>query len=279
MDLQLRSVLDHGLTETAELLNQGFADYIVRVELSVPALLQMIRQDSVGVTSSRIVLRDGQPVGVGLIARRGWGCRLAGMALIPEARGQGVGRWLMEQLLAEAKGRGERTMALEVIKENTPGVRLYESCGFRLQRHLVSYALSQPEETVPTELEDIDVRELGRMVTAYGLPDLPWQISGESLAQMGPPNRAYKLKAAYAAISDPDESHVVIRAVVVEPASRGQGQAIQLLQGMMAFHPQKVWRVPALCPEEIGGLFEKAGFERGSLSQLQMIRDMTGEHG
>jgi hypothetical protein len=39
---------------------------------------------------------------------------------------------------------------------------------------------------------------------------------------------------------------------------------------VMAHHPGKGWAVPALCPEEIGGLFEKVGLVKGPLAQLQM---------
>jgi N-acetylglutamate synthase-like GNAT family acetyltransferase len=108
----------------------------------------------------------------------------------------------------------------------------------------------------------------------YGLPDLPWQISGESLAQAGPPGKAYQMGSAYAAISDPERSHVAIRTIVVESEARQQGQATQLLRAVMAQYPGKTWIVPALCPAEIGGVFEKVGFEREDLSQLQMALEL-----
>ena len=84
------------------------------------------------------------------------------MAVVPEARGRGVGKWLMAQLIAEAKARGERVMVLEVIEQNEPAVRLYKGCGFHTQRRLVSYALAQAEEMAEVEPEEVDPRELGR---------------------------------------------------------------------------------------------------------------------
>ena len=276
MSFELGPVIDYGLSETTALLNRGFADYFVKIEFSVASLLHMVRYDGIDMTSSRVVLQDGEAVGVALIARRGWTSRLAGMAIVPEGRGKGVGKWLMEQLIAEAKERSERTMVLEVIEQNTAGVRLYQGSGFRVLRQLVGYAASEIEIDggIEKELNEIDTRQAASMVTMYGLPDLPWQISGESVAQTGPPSRAYQMGSAHIAISDPKRSHVAIRTIVVEPESRRQGQATRLLRAVMAKYPGKRWIVSALCPAEIGIVFEKVGFEKGDLSQLQMALEL-----
>jgi hypothetical protein len=143
-------------------------------------------------------------------------------------------------------------------------------------RRLVGYVASPPHDAgAASDLEraalvEIDIRELARQISAYGLPDLPWQISGESLAQMGPPNIAYPLGDALVLLSNPEAPQVAVRALLIAPQARRQGQAARLRRALLARYPQKTWRVPALCPEEAGGPFEKAGFERSSLSQLQM---------
>jgi len=273
MDLELTSIPDYGLEKTVTLLNQGFADYFVQIEFNTAALLNMLVHDSVDSSSSRVVLRGGEAVGVALIARRGWSSRLAGMAIVPSARRTGVGKWLMAQLLAQAQARGERRMVLEVIEQNTAAVRLYKGCGFRILRRLVSLTASRPEIETEAQLDEVDVRKVARLVTAHGLPHLPWQISGESLACLGPPNRAYRMGAACAVISNPDAPRIGIRCLLVEPQARRQGQATRLLQAILAHHSGKEWSVPALCPEEIASVFEKVGFVRGELSQLQMVTE------
>ena len=275
-DLELQPALTYDLPEVVELMNRGFADYFVKIELNVAAFLGMVRHDGVDLAASRVVLRDGQSAGVALIARRGWTSRLAGMAIVPEARGCGVGRWLMDQLIAEARTRGERAMVLEVIEGNTAAVRLYETCGFRVLRRLVSYVMPGAEAAVAEgSLQEIDLRELARLVVVCGLPDLPWQISGETLVQMGPPNRAYQMGDAYVAISNPDAPHIALRTVLVRPEGRRQGQATHLLRAVMAAYPGKTWHVPAFCPQEFGPLFEGLGFEREPLAQLQMALDLA----
>jgi ribosomal protein S18 acetylase RimI-like enzyme len=279
MNLELESVLDYSLDRAVDLLNRGFADYVVPIELDAVELHQMVVQDGIDVSSSRVVYHDGQAAGIALIARRGWTSRLAAMALVPAARGAGVGSWLMDRLIDEARARGERAMALEVIEQNTPAVWLYRRSGFRTVRRLVGYAASPPHDGVETgedghaALHEIDIRELARNVNLGGLCDLSWQVSAESLALMGPPNVAYRLDEAFVLLSDPEASLVAVRALLVAPQARQQGQAMRLLRALLARYPRKTWRVPALCPEEAGGPFERAGFERGSLSQFQMIRE------
>ena len=162
-------------------------------------------------------------------------------------------------------------MVLEVIEGNEPAIHLYQRAGFKTVRRLVSYdAGPTPGPAGPGLGTEMDLRELAGWISVYGLPDLPWQISGESLAHLGPPNVAYHLDGAYIALSDPEAEQIAIRSLLVLPQARGQGRALQLLRTTMARHPHKTWRVPPYCPEELGRLFEQAGFERDSLSQLQM---------
>jgi ribosomal protein S18 acetylase RimI-like enzyme len=48
----------------------------------------------------------------------------------PEYRRQGVGRALMEAVVAQARKVGLRQIELSVTQANEPAVLLYESCGF-----------------------------------------------------------------------------------------------------------------------------------------------------
>jgi ribosomal protein S18 acetylase RimI-like enzyme len=269
--LELHSTLEVGLHQTVALLNQGFSDYFVPIVLDLASLLHMAGQESIDLECSQVALRDGKAVGVALIARRGWTSRLAAMSVIPSARGARVGSELVAHLIARARARQERAMVLEVIEGNGPAIRLYQGAGFEIVRRLVGYDAAPTGASEPeASLNEIDLRELARLVSAYGLPDLSWQISGESVAHLGPPNVAYAWEGAYVGLSDPEEELISVRSLLVRPEARGQGRAGRLLRATMARYPHKAWRVPPLCPEELGGLFERAGFEQSSLSQLQM---------
>jgi hypothetical protein len=62
----------------------------------------------------------------------------------------------------------------------------------------------------------------------------------------------------------------MVRALVTDPSARRRGQAAGLLRAVMARYPGKTWRVPALWPQELGGLFEKVGWQKDQLAQWQM---------
>ena len=51
--------------------------------------------------------------------------------ILPEARGLGAGRALLDACAAWARERGVRTLLLDTLPDAMPGaVRLYRSCGF-----------------------------------------------------------------------------------------------------------------------------------------------------
>ena len=271
MNLTLKPAFEYDLSQLADILNQSFTGYLVAIQVDAILLAQMVRKESVDLVASRVVLQHEAIIGIALIARRGWTGRLAAMGIAPAWRGQGVGRWLIRQLIAEARARGERRMLLEVIEQNEPAVRLYSRAGFRPLRRLVGYAAQQPKGSADPQLQEVDLSEVARRLIRHGLPDLPWQISGETLAQTGLPTQGYRLGPAYAAISDPSQSHISLRAFIVPEYAQPQVWAPRLLQALIAKYPEKVWKIPVLFPEElIHGLFESLGFEREQLTQLQM---------
>lgn len=57
--------------------------------------------------------------------------KLVGMYVAPEYAGRGVGRALVEALLAEARLDGLELIVLTVTEGNSGAEKLYERCGFR----------------------------------------------------------------------------------------------------------------------------------------------------
>ena len=266
----LRPASDLSIPELADLITRGFEGYFISVELDAPALFEMIRRNGIDLLTSRLILADGEAVGLALIARRGWTSRLALMGILTSARNGGAGTWTMERLIEEARVRGEKEMALEVIQQNTAGIKLYQKVGFKTVRNLVGYKLEKPQAESTDALQELDIRAFGGLVTMHGLSDLPWQASGETVSNFTPPSRAYRLGDAYCLISNPSAENVFISSLLVLPDGRGQGQAVRLLKAVFAAFPQKVWHVSAICPEEVGFVFERAGMKREELSQFQM---------
>jgi putative acetyltransferase len=73
---------------------------------------------------------------------------VAKMAVTESCRGAGVGRRLLERVIAEARAGGARRLYLETNRKLAPAIRLYESVGFR---HL------PPERVVPSSYARADV--------------------------------------------------------------------------------------------------------------------------
>ncbi len=271
-----KTASEFSISQTADLVNRGFEGYLVPINIDESALLTMHRRDGIDLNESRILLKDDEPIGVALIARRGWTSRLAAMGIVLHARNSGAGTWAMERLIEEARARGEKQMLLEVIEQNIAGVKLYEKVGFNKVRRLVGYKLESPLPAQAavlngeSELKEIDIRELARIVTYHGLKDLPWQLSGTTIMQHTPPSRAFGLNDAYCLISDPAAEHVVIWSVLVKARSRGAGLSPVLMRAVFSRFPNKVWHVPALFPEEMSTIFEELGMKREEISQWQM---------
>ncbi|SDW14695.1 GNAT family N-acetyltransferase [Paenibacillus sp. CF384] len=53
-----------------------------------------------------------------------------GVAILPDARGQGVGLVLMNEIMQQARADGYKALSLSVDPDNQAAVRLYEKLGF-----------------------------------------------------------------------------------------------------------------------------------------------------
>lgn len=273
MAFSFTPVSGFGLVQAAELINRGFADYVVQFKMTEATLWQAARLDSVDFNASCVVHVDGAPAGVVLMARRGWTSRVAAMAVVPEFRRQRAGRALMEYVLAEAKQRGERAMVLEVLTSNTPAVRLYESLEFRRVRRLTSYAGPAPSGLLPAPgLAEVDLRAVAAALIREEAVNWPWQLSGETIAMLTPPHTAYELDGAWVALVNAAGPSVTIRALAVDGPGRRTERAVRLLHAVMARHPATDWRVSAIWPEDLEPWITGAGLTRDELSQWQMVR-------
>lgn len=275
MNIGFTPIADFGLAPTAELLTRVFADYFVQIPFTETGLRQTERADSMDFRLSLIVRIDDQPAGVALIARRGTAIRVAGMGFLPGARRRGAGRVLMERLIGDARARGDGRLVLEVIEQNTPAVRLYETVGFRKIRRLVGFAGPAPAGLTPVpELVEADLRDVAAAISRQVKVDWPWQISGQTIAQLPPSARGYTLDGAWIVLLNPEGPTVGLRALAVEGGECREERAVRLLHAVMGRHPADLWRISALWPEEWSAWFTRAGLARQELTQWQMVREL-----
>jgi len=255
MDINITPASNYPTPDLVQLLNLSFESYLIPVHFDSSQFLNMLRKDTIDLIARRNTLSAS---------------RLAAMGISKEFRGKKAGTWLVEKLVDEARERKDHDMVLEVIEQNEPAVRLYQNCGFETVRRLIGLIHQDAKQDAKGDLQEVDLREIGQLISQQGLPDLPWQLSGETIALMNPPTRAYKHGETYIVISNSDVEHVVIWSLLVETSARGQGLGVDMLKRVMAQHAGKIWHVPAIWPEEFSVIFERAGFEREKLSQWQM---------
>ena len=93
--------------------------------------------DAAHLRHSRLVARDGETV-VGWAALSPVSPRAvyAGVAevsvyVLGRARGRGIGRRLLEELIVASEAAGIWTLQASIFPENEASVRLHEACGFR----------------------------------------------------------------------------------------------------------------------------------------------------
>lgn len=76
------------------------------------------------------VERSGVLVGYAGLAQTGSDADVQTIAVAPGAQGRGIGRLLLDALVAQAGGAGATSLLLEVRADNRPAQALYESVGF-----------------------------------------------------------------------------------------------------------------------------------------------------
>jgi ribosomal protein S18 acetylase RimI-like enzyme len=279
--MELKPASAFSLEELAELFTDAFTGYIgVSVSMTAESLGAMIIRDGIDMDQSQIFVENGTAIGFGYIARRGSAIRLAAMGVGSKSQEHGVGTKALTALIEAAKARGDSYFELEVIEQNTRGVRLYTHAGFKSLRKLIGWETdlpTVPKSTAPTGLEEISIAEMAKAVLDYGSEDLPWQTAGFSVSHAEPPSLAFRLDNAYVMISNPEAEKIQILSLLVPPKYRQQGQATRILQALLATYPEKKWAAQPRFPEEYGvNLGPKFGCTPMKINQFQMRLDLTG---
>lgn len=132
MNFELVPAHELSLDEQATISNRAFAGYLAGWhDRDTADLSRFISLQGIDLGQSRFARLNGELAGFGYINRTGGISRLAGMAVIPEARRTGVASFIVSKLLEETKARSDEAMVLEVFEQNVPALALYHRHGFR----------------------------------------------------------------------------------------------------------------------------------------------------
>ena len=80
-----------------------------------------------------VLEEEGRVVGCADVEQRVAGVFTLGMAIVPEFRGRGQGRMLLDQALMHARDCGGHKLGLEVWPENARAIALYARAGFEVE--------------------------------------------------------------------------------------------------------------------------------------------------
>ena len=271
--IDVMSASSFSLDALTGLFNRGFTGYLFPVHMTSEALSHRIRTEDVDLHASKVGLKDGEPSGFALVARRGCRSRLAAMGVAVEARRQGLGQLLLGSILMDAKNRqggGDRWMRLEVFEDTIAARALYESAGFQVLRRLVGRTLRFPiAHAASLDLHDTP---MWKHVVSTEEIDLPWQLEPETLAVLGAPARVASLGGkAWALIHGTSNDMLVLRGLYVRPEHRRQHLATRLIAALATMHPGQAIHFPPLLPESMGAaFFDHLGFQVDAMNQVEM---------
>lgn len=186
--------------ELAALFTRGYEGYFIPMHVDAATFRFMVDTWDVDLSRSRV--EPGKGVcNLAVRGERGW---IGGIGVVPEARRGGLGRALMEAVL----GVAPPMVTLEVLEQNEPAIRLYESLGFERTRMLEVWALDAVRE--------VDARSV--TPEPLGGKGLPWQREDASL----PPGGYERLEVDGGAILVRNEN-------VLQLAARDEDAAVALL--------------------------------------------------
>jgi len=121
----------HAVAELLQAFNREFDEPTPPVAMLAERIAKLLESGDTVV----LLVGDG-PDGLAVLRFRlaiwssGQECYLAELYVVPERRGHGLGRALLEAAVKEARDRGADTMDIGVDEPDLPARSLYESLGF-----------------------------------------------------------------------------------------------------------------------------------------------------
>lgn len=167
--VHFKKLSEISMEEAVYIWNRGFEGYMSNIQMTIPNFITRLVNEGLSLEDSFAAYIDGQPLGIVLNGFRDIdGKKVAwngGTGVVPEYRGQGWGKKLMERKLELYAEQGVNLALLEALSENEKAIRLYQSVGFEIVDRL---AILQNLEPLESDLLRISSPE--RYTIRKGLP-------------------------------------------------------------------------------------------------------------
>lgn len=271
---EFHTALPYSSMQLAQILSHCFENYIVPFVIDGETFGSRFAAEDLSLKHSIIVTHLQHPVALALITRRGQHSRVAALSIRPEMRGRGLGKTLMQRIIADARGRGDRQLSLEVIAGNQAALALYQQAGLTITRTLLGFHAPLETPVPSTALQEIDPLALSRQMITDGQRDLPWLIAPESLYKLPGTPRAFTLEQQAFALVMPGAQQYHLRMIYVPPALRGQGYARRLLQALQTQFASLALSANVFVPDDVAPFFLHLGWREDPLRQFEMMMTM-----
>jgi ribosomal protein S18 acetylase RimI-like enzyme len=166
--------------------NQTRVDYLVPMPMNAARLAEYIHVYDVDLEASVVAVAGDTILGLAMLGVRPGRTWITRLGVLPTSRRHGVGRALMDALLATSDRRGFPLNVLEVIKNNAPAYNLFIGCGFQPQYELL--VLRRPPGPPPVAAPGHAdwLENDAALALLSGRADQPsWVTATESIARAG----------------------------------------------------------------------------------------------
>ncbi|KAK5579643.1 hypothetical protein RB653_009328 [Dictyostelium firmibasis] len=134
------------LKELTDVFNLSFSDYVIKFVVTEESLSQKIQGDDISMDHSIGIyseLEENKLEGFVLLApddlKNPKRLYNAATGVVPTARGNKLIEKSISQTKSFFKENGIKSIVLEVIQTNPRAIKVYENCGFKINRELISY--------------------------------------------------------------------------------------------------------------------------------------------
>lgn len=264
------------LEEAARAYTEGFAGYVVPVNVNAIALALRMKREDVDADLSEIFFDGDRPAGILLLARRGERSRISALGIGPTIRARGFGRSVMREAIEAARSRGEKQLILEVIDSNVRARDLYLSLGFEISRKLVGFGRSgrrAAPDAMPAP--ECDLASAVEMLSRFSDADPTWQIDPACYRHAGPPLKGFALDGKAVALLDDSGRDIRMHGFAVDPAFRRQGLGRALADGLAAAYPgRRLYVIENIPAGLLDRFMRRIGWRKSSLTQSEMVLDL-----
>jgi len=283
--LECRFLQSEDLTAIHRTFISGFADYLIKFELTERQFQNHITLNAVDLARSAGCFVGKRPVGLSLNGFGTWEGKStvydAGTTVLPEFRRRGASRAMFDWMLPIFTAEGFEQILLEVITNNGPALRLYEQLGFRVTRELLLLEKQTNSELDAAPPAGVEIREIHRHenipFASFWDGSPSWQNSLEAV------DRSVQMKRVFGAFDDGTcVGYIVFSAgmgrlaqLAVDRYHRRRGIATRLLSEMQRDAPDQNLQVINLDESMTESVifFQNRGFKK-VLGQFEMIKTL-----